>query len=64
MKTMKFTVLIFFLFMAVGIFATPANDFLEITAQLCHLSEPKERCYCSEAGEETILFIEKECFGK
>lgn len=62
MNPIQLSVLIFFLFMAVGIFATPTNNFLEITAQLCHLSELKARCYCSEVEAEIIMLIEKCCY--
>ncbi len=59
MKTIQYYFLPFFLFMGLGIFATPTNDLLEITAHLSQLSDPKERCFCSEDMEEIVLYLKK-----
>ncbi len=64
MKTIRFSALIFYFIIALGIFTTPTNDLLEITALLSQLSEPKERCYCAKEMEEGVLFLEKYCLGK
>lgn len=64
MKTIPYSVLIFFFFMGLGIFATPANDLMEITAQLCQLSDHKGKCVCLQEREETVLFLKKYRFDK
>ncbi len=63
MKTVQLLFILFFI-MAVGIFTTPTNDLLEITAQLCQFSQPKEECLCSEEMEETAFFLKMYCRNK
>lgn len=57
MNNFRLLVMIFFVMISFKTFLTPTNDVLEITAHLCQLSQPKEKCYCSEEMEEAIWFL-------
>lgn len=59
MKASHFSVFAFFFVIAFGIYTTPTNDLLEITAHLCHFSPPKEKCFCSEEMNETLFFLQQ-----
>lgn len=58
MKTSQISVFAFFFVIAFGVYTSPTNDLLEITAHLCHFSPPKEKCFCSEEMEETTAFLQ------